>query len=453
MKNIFKYSSFILVSALLVQSCKPDLKAPEATSGAADFTKYVAVGNSLTAGFADGGLYLEGQKVAYPNLIAEQMKAGGLGANEFTSPFFTEAQKDGTGYRVLKGFNTDGTPKIISIPLNPANLAPYSGPTVTNFGVPGIRLSNIDFPGYATFNPLMARFIGTNPSSIKYIDWVSSQNATFFSLWLGNNDVLGYATSGGVVGAAPFFTNSITPISSFSGLYELAIAKMTANGAKGVVATIPDVTAIPYFSVVLPSRLRASLPLVQAAAPTTINGSPVSLEAVAVYRDNTGTVKELTDDLLICLTVDSIGISKGIGIPPKGFGFKLKAAFGPLPIGTILSSYPLDNSDILEQNEQALAKAAVADFNNIIVATAAKYNLALFDANAFLTNVKGGILVDGVTVNSSYISGGAFSLDGVHLTPRANALAANGFIEAINAKYGSNISKVNVAKYQGVKVQ
>jgi hypothetical protein len=131
----------------------------------------------------------------------------------------------------------------------------------------------------------------------------------------------------------------------------------------------------------------------------------------------------------------------------------LKAAFGPLPIGTILSSYPLDNSDILEQNEQALAKAAVADFNNIIVATAAKYNLALFDANAFLTNVKGGILVDGVTVNSSYISGGAFSLDGVHLTPRANALAANGFIEAINAKYGSNISKVNVAKYQGVKVQ
>jgi hypothetical protein len=453
MKNIFKYSSFILVSALLVQSCKPDLKAPEGTAGTADFTKYISVGNSLTAGYADGGLYLAGQKVAYPNLIAEQMKAAGIGANEFTSPFFTEAQKDGTGYRVLKGFNADGSPNIISIPLNPANLAPYSGPTVTNFGVPGIRLSNIDFAGYATFNPLMARFIGSNPSTIKYIDWVSSQNATFFSFWLGNNDVLGYATSGGVVGGPPFYTNIITPTSSFSALYELGISKMTANGAKGVVATIPDVTAIPYFNTVLPSKLRASLALVQAGAPTSIGGAPVSLTAVAVYRDNTGAVKELTDDLLICLAADSIGAIKGPGIPPKGFGFKLNTAFGPYPAGAIISSYPLDNSDVLEQNEQAAAKAAVIDYNNIIVATAAKYNLALFDANAFLANVKTGIVIDGTSINSSYISGGAFSLDGVHLTPRANALAANGFIDAINSKYGSNIPKVTVTKYQGVKVQ
>jgi hypothetical protein len=453
MKNIFKYSSFILVSALLVQSCKPDLKAPEGTAGTANFAKYVAVGNSLTAGYADGGLYLEGQKVAYPNLIAEQMKAGGLGANEFTSPFFTEAQKDGTGYRVLKGFNADGTPKIVSIPLNPLNFAPYSGPAVTNFGVPGIRLSNIDFAGYATFNPLMARFIGTNPSSIKYIDWVSSQNATFFSLWLGNNDVLGYATSGGLA--------TITSKTDFENLYELAIAKMTANGAKGVVATIPDVTAIPYFNTVLPIALtsKAGLPVtIPAPVPNSavLNaGKPVTL---AVYRNNLGVVKALTNDLLICLAADSIGVSSATSLTPKGFGLITTvdvsvAGTVVLPAGTIFTSYPLDNSDVLEPNEQVAAKTAVTEYNSIITKVAADNQLALFDANGFLANVKGGILIDGVTVNSNYISGGAFSLDGVHLTPRGNAMAANGFIDAINSKYGSNIAKVTVTKYQGVKVQ
>jgi GDSL-like Lipase/Acylhydrolase len=468
MKNIFKYSSFILVSALLVQSCKPDLKAPEGTAGTANFAKYVAVGNSLTAGYADGGLYLEGQKVAYPNLIAEQMKAAGIGANDFSSPLFSDDQKNGAGYVILKGFGTDGSPITAKVQTQlaydftkPNPLAggfyfkPYVGSIYTNFGIPGIRLSSITglvaglYP-YGAVNPYMHRLVsGTANAGANYIDWVASQNATFFSLWLGNNDVLGYATTGG----ADLVNNPITPGSAFKSLYELAIAKMIANGAKGVVATIPDVTAIPYFNTVLPSKLRASLALVQAGAPTSIGGAPVSLEAVAVYRDNTGAVKELTDDLLICLTADSIGAIKGPGIPPKGFGFKLKAAFGPYPIGFILSSYPLDNSDVLEPNEQAAAKAAVIEFNSIITKVAADNNLALFDANAFLANVKGGIVIDGTSVNSAYISGGAFSMDGVHLTPKGNAMAANGFIDAINSKYGSNIAKVTVTKYQGVKVQ
>jgi hypothetical protein len=56
MKKIFQYSSIILISAAILHSCKSELKSPEATAGSANFTKYVAVGNSLTAGYADGGL-------------------------------------------------------------------------------------------------------------------------------------------------------------------------------------------------------------------------------------------------------------------------------------------------------------------------------------------------------------------------------------------------------------
>ncbi|WP_307292711.1 hypothetical protein [Pedobacter agri] len=60
-------NSFFAAVLLFAASCKPEIDTPAGTSaGQANFGKYISVGNSLTAGFADGGLYLEGQKVAYP---------------------------------------------------------------------------------------------------------------------------------------------------------------------------------------------------------------------------------------------------------------------------------------------------------------------------------------------------------------------------------------------------
>jgi hypothetical protein len=70
--------------------------------------------------------------------------------------------------------------------------------------------------------------------------------------------------------------------------------------------------------------------------------------------------------------------------------------------------------------------------------------------NAFINKVKTGILYNGVGINASFVSGGAFSLDGVHLTPLGNALMANEFIKAINSKYGSTIPQIDATKYRGV---
>ena len=41
------------------------------TAGTANFSKYVAVGNSLTAGFSDGALFKEGQKGSWTNVLNE----------------------------------------------------------------------------------------------------------------------------------------------------------------------------------------------------------------------------------------------------------------------------------------------------------------------------------------------------------------------------------------------
>jgi lysophospholipase L1-like esterase len=76
----------------------------------------------------------------------------------------------------------------------------------------------------------------------------------------------------------------------------------------------------------------------------------------------------------------------------------------------------------------------------------------VFDAFTFLNDIKAhGILVDGVSANSSYISGGIFSLDGVHLTPRGYAIVANEYIKAINKTYNASIPTVNISNYRGVK--
>ena len=76
-----------------------------------------------------------------------------------------------------------------------------------------------------------------------------AQAPSFFSIWGGENDVLGYATTGGDG------TNPITPVTGapgvgFDGSYGALIATLTAGGAQGVVANIPNVLNIPHFTTV-----------------------------------------------------------------------------------------------------------------------------------------------------------------------------------------------------------
>jgi len=61
-----------------------------------------------------------------------------------------------------------------------------------------------------------------------------------------------------------------------------------------------------------------------------------------------------------------------------------------------------------------------------------------------------GINMDGITITSNFITGNAFSLDGIHLTPLGNAMAAHYFIEAINARFSASIPQVLVSDYEAV---
>ena len=59
---------YILFASLIgvLFACQPELHDYSPSSGSVDFSKYVAIGNSLTAGYADGALYTSGQENSYP---------------------------------------------------------------------------------------------------------------------------------------------------------------------------------------------------------------------------------------------------------------------------------------------------------------------------------------------------------------------------------------------------
>jgi hypothetical protein len=111
---------------------------------------------------------------------------------------------------------------------------------------------------------------------------------------------------------------------------------------------------------------------------------------------------------------------------------------------------PIPQRYVLSRDEIGKIQSATDDFNNFIHSEAIAYHLPLVDMNAYLRTLVTGIKFNGVDFNTQFISGGAFSLDGVHLTPRVYALAANEIIRDINAYYMSTIPPVDVNKYSGI---
>jgi hypothetical protein len=431
--KFLKQHLYIIAGLLMVSSCKPDIKTAKPTAGSANFSRFIAVGNSLTAGYSNGGLYRFGQMNSYPSIMARQMQSVGGGA--FNQPLFAEGQENGSGYLQITGFS-NGTPVITPVTTDLAirgledvpgfgNVTLYTKYTgdIENYGVPGIKLEELTYAPYGNLNGYFERLLpGNSPTNTTtYLSFITARPFTFFSNWLGNNDALLYATSGGA-------GDVLTDESEFAELYNLLITSLTATGAKGVVATIPDVTSIPYFTTVTVSQIVAG---VQKANPTVQGIYINALVSGTTYAPRLATAADL-----IVLT-----------FPTSMIGTPVSTPYGSLPYG--LTPYtPVDNQYVLDANEVALTKAHVLSYNQTIKSVAQSKGLAVFDAFTFLDNVNSyGFSSNGLSLTSQFVSGGLFSLDGVHLTPRGYAVVANQFIDAINAKYGSNIPEANITDY------
>lgn len=465
-----KYLWLLLIALGLATSCSNDddstngsAPLPPLTSGEADFSTYVSLGNSLTSGVSDGTLFLAAQLNSFPSILANKFSMTSGGA--FTQPLVN----DNFGGLALAGNRIAG-PRLVTTGGAPQPLEDVIGPvTVTtdialnnptgpfnNMGVPGARSFHLLAPGYGNImnfpnaNPYFVRMTGSTPDA-SVIELSMAQSPTFFSLWIGNNDVLGYATTGGD-GTSP-----ITDQPTFDFAISTLISTLTSQGAKGVVANIPYVTDIAHFTTVPHNPVpldAATAGLVNQAYAQYNGGLQLALAngLISAEEAEARTIMfEASETNAVVIEDESLTNLSALGLPsirqataadllvlPALSFIGTEAVPGnPLTVNGV--AVPLADKWVLLPSEQAEIRAAVDSFNATIQSAANQAGLAIVDANALLSELNStGIASGSYVLTSSLVTGGMFSLDGIHLTSRGYAVAANEFMKAIDATYGSN---------------
>ncbi len=495
---------YILSGLFLATSftaCEPEFENPIGdqtyTSGTADFSNYVAIGNSLTAGYTNGTLYKSGQENSFPAILAGQMKLAGGG--EFTQPYMDDDTKD------VGGMVFGGTPILpTKLIINAAAGAPerinetptmeltniHPGP-YNNMGVPGAKIFHLLAPGYGDLanipigkaNPYYVRFASSSTASV--IGDAASQNPTFFSLWIGANDVLAFATSGGVgvdqneagnMDPSTYGPNDITNATVFGGVYTQLVNTLTANGAKGVVATIPDVASIPFFTTIpykpIPLTDQNTVDALNAAYAAYNQGLLAALQAGLIDQDEVdlrtiefslgANAMVMQDEYLVDLSalgLPSIRQTNSNDLIPLTAKAVIGVAPDPNNPQNIYGiTIPLDDQWVLSAGEIAAVRTATTAYNGTIVAIAADKDLAVADMAATMKKmIRGLVIEDGSVYTADYFNGTnldnlTFGLDGVHPTNRGYAIIANGFIDAIERKYGAKLPKVIPAHYPTIDI-
>ncbi|WP_428223697.1 SGNH/GDSL hydrolase family protein [Flavobacterium sp.] len=491
---MIKNIKWVLLASFAFMACDKDLEEEvvadvPVTAGEANFSKYVALGDSFGAGYSDKSLFVAGQLNSYPEQMARQFAAAGGGV--FKSPLMTDniggllaggAQIPDFDTRLYFDFATQGPLPVGGKIVNDvfpgvANLGPFN-----NVSVPGAKSFHLTFAGYGspaglatkTANPYYVRF-ATSPSTTMLAD-AASQNPTFFSLWIGGNDVLSFATSGGVGVDQTGNTNpltyggyDITDPNVFANVYSGIVDQMTKNGAKGVVANLPYVSTLPLFTTVPfnPVPLDAAkVALLNDAFTGTPTSPKYNLALLSAVKNGLITQAEANMRTIVfkvgqnpvVIVDENLKDLSAYGIP--SYRQTTKDDFILLPsrtfIGTTVGgnpllinglSVPLEDKWVLTSKEAELVKNATDKYNQTIQAVANAKGLAFFDAKAAMDQLlAGNVRFGDYSLTADYVKGGAFSLDGVHPGARGYAFIANKMIEAINAKYKSTIRMIDIGK-------
>lgn len=481
--------------------------------GSADFSNFVTIGNSVTAGFMDAALYNDGQQNSLGAQMALQLQLAGA-PETFNQPAinsdrgFNTAVPNPSNGTVLGRFKLDTNIPGPSPTINGDPIAPFSGDTgsLNNFGVPGIVVGQLltpetAIPGSPAFNPFYARFASSPGSSTILGDVVLTQ-PTFFTLWIGNNDVLGYALSGATR------DEILTTPENFQLQFGAVInTLMTNTQADGIVGTIPPVLAIPFFRAVpynvieldeqTAAALNQGLSGVNAALDAIVNffGHPredaerrkISYSAgnnpVLIVDPDLEDVGPKFDQLQ---AVGGISVEQRAALQPyvQSRPMEVNPQTGPelllLTAGQVLGTLadpnnpqsqigvviPLAPRFHLTSQNIIEIETARGTFNAMIEGTVDAANqggvrLGLYDANspssAFLdifglSDGELGVRINGTLLQPDFSPNGVFSTDGVHPNQRGNAILANEFIKEIENTFDASIPEVDVLLLPSVQL-
>lgn len=401
----------VAVAILVILAATPTWAA----RGKADFTKYVALGDSYGAGVVNSSLVESHQRKNYVALLARQ-----TGTADFQIP--TVSQPGISPELQLFSINPLVIQPKAATPGAPTNAQlqrPYN-----NLSIPGARASDLlELSGFGepdTTAKLFAQFIlrGLGTS----VEQTIALQPTFISLWIGGNDVLGAVLAGSPA--------ALTPIDEFTADYDKIVETLTLGvpNAGMVLGSVADVAALPYATTIPPVIINPST-----GQPLLVNGAPVFYVADL----GGGEIGQLTPGSLVTLAASSF-LATGYGIPAA-----LAPVLPPLPdIGK-----PLPDAVVLTPQEIATINQRVNQVNQVIFQTGAKYDIPVVDFVSYFNELKGGLHIGGIELDASFLTGGTFSYDGFHPTDLGYALLANRFIETINDAYGTKIPFVSITEY------
>ncbi|GAB2767543.1 hypothetical protein GCM10027275_07430 [Rhabdobacter roseus] len=374
--------------------------------------RMVAFGGGLTAGVMNGGLYREGQQLAYPNLVAHQ-----LGLTDFHSPLFAEHEANGTGFLLPSRTHQGEFPRwqrvsnqlAAEAPGSPASISPYAG-EVRNYAVPSGQpetpLSKSWDHGHYSFQPYLWRIIprevNATQSPLEYAQQHTPYNFVlyedYFDNWIRGMlripnfnmwDFYGITLS---LGQQAIFRDS-------------NIDNLFYEGAKGVLFTIPryqDLAYMQWYSLE--------------------KGNQQVQEFVRKYRSTDHNDPSRPTYFLATTDVDRL----------------FRGLSATLPDSAVITSF----EETLSDPEWEYGH------NKRIRAVAAQRNLALVDLSAIYAQIRQGIYVtdDGLKIDGSP-RGNFFSSDGIYPSPIGHAVIANEVIKAINRTYQAKIPLIHVGEF------
>ena len=345
----------------LANSCSvpySDLIAPTAARGDI-FNSYVAIGNSITAGYQSSGIIDSTQKRSYAFLLGQSMGTRfaypslvGRGCPPLIANFQTQARVTGSAATcdLRSTSNTD---------------------ILNNVAVPGAWSGDPSTSSTTTSNALTTLFLGGKTQ----LDRALMAKPTFVSVWIGNNDLLGPAISSGGTAAS---LATITSTAAFTTNYNAILDPLVAANPnlKGVLIGVVNV---------------GNAPIMFSAATLSVAAFKAGFDAIAC---GAGTAS--TSCVAGATTLDASCTSApgNAAIINTFLAFQIRLNAHPALIactpggasGTIPA--PVGDALVLTTTEQATITAAVTAFNGVISAKATSLGFAYYDPNPTLVTLK-----------------------------------------------------------------
>lgn len=410
----------VLAAIPLVAGCAVDDDIPTTPPvGGALFSRYVALGNSITAGYQSGGLNGALQVRAYPYLLAA--KAGA----RFDVPLVA----------------TPGCPRPFLAPLRPDSLA---GTVNTCFLVNSPRIAqNVAVPGEAIADLVTAPTTGQLGALHNLLIGPRTQvqamldaNPSLVSVWIGNNDALGVVGGRGTV--LPGDTAALTSTAVFQQNLSAIVGEIektpAAQNDAVILIGVVDVGIVPliqpgaFFFLARDAAGRFNGKPVNAnCSPVNALGQPNPLSAnlvnFQIVRSAVPEISCANDAPLVINATERLAITNRV----NAFNAAIKAA--------------ADANGYIYVDPNAILAPFVTE-----TTAAGRYNFirkcqGLATATtpaAFQAAVLNSCPVPGPTAAPNQF-GSLFSFDAVHPSSLAHEIIADALAAQINARFGTEL--------------